>query len=119
MGSTMVAMMIMVGAAQHTPSYFEQTSARVFASFHAFKTVHTTEEEQNPLQQHRDLDALMLPGGAPSMQAGAMGSMVMGAAVVLAAHAPKRLRPIVDGPVHVGPALFEGGGMGAGIGGRF
>ena len=53
------------------------------------------------------------------MQSGALGSMVMGAAVVLAAHAPKRVRAIVDGPVHVGPALFEGGGMGAGVGGRF
>ena len=53
------------------------------------------------------------------MQSGAMGSAVMGAAVVLAAHAPTRLRAVVDGPVHVGPALFEGGGMGAGVGGRF
>ena len=53
------------------------------------------------------------------MQSAALGSMVMGAAVVLAAHAPAGLRPLVDGPVHVGPALFVGGGMGAAVGGRF
>jgi hypothetical protein len=119
MGSTMVAMMVIAGVAHHTPSYFEQKAAQVFASFHTFKTARTAAEEQDPLQQARDRDALLLPGGAVSMRSGALGSMVMGAAVVLAAHAPAQLRPIVDGPVHVGPALFEGGGMGAGIGARF
>jgi hypothetical protein len=37
---------------------------------------------------------------------------------VMAAHAPRGLRVIFDGPVHLGPAVFNGGGMGAGIGGR-
>jgi len=58
-------------------------------------------------------------GRAQNLQSGALGSAVMGAAVVFAAHAPARVRAIVDGPVHVGPALLEGGGMGAGVGGRF
>ena len=79
----------------------------------------TVEEDQNRLQQCRERDTLLWGGRTQSMQSGAMGSMVMGAAVVLAAHAPKRVRAVVDGRVHVGPALFEGGGMGAGVGGRF
>jgi hypothetical protein len=37
---------------------------------------------------------------------------------VLSAHAPRPFRVIFDGPVHVGPAIFDGGGMGAGIAGR-
>lgn len=119
MGSTMVAMMLVVGAGQHAPSYFEQKSAQVFASFLTFKAARTVEEDQNHVQEMRESDALLLPGGRASMESGAMGSAVMGAAIVLAAHAPDRLRPLVDGRVHVGPALFDGGGMGAGLGGRF
>jgi hypothetical protein len=38
---------------------------------------------------------------------------------VLAAHAPAPLRPLFDSRVHLGPAVFEGGGMGAGVGGTF
>jgi hypothetical protein len=119
MGSTMFAMVLVLGVGHHQPSYFEEKSAQVFASFLSFATARTVEEDQNRLQEHRDRDTLLLPGGRASLEAGAAGSMVMGAAVVLAAHAPKRMRAIVDGPVHVGPAMFEGGGMGAGVGGRF
>ncbi len=119
MGSTMVAMVMLAGISHHTPSYFEEKSAQVFASFWTFKAAHTVEESQNPLAQLRERDALLLPGGRASVQAGATGAMMLGAAVVFAAHAPRPLRPLVDGPVHVGPSLFDGGGMGAGIGGRF
>ncbi len=117
---TMLAMMMIVGApTHHAASYFEAKNEQVIRSFLLFKTAHTVEREQNLLGLQRERDALLLGGRAPSLQAGAMGSAVMGAAVVLAAHAPARLRAVVDGPVHVGPALFEGGGMGAGVGGRF
>ena len=119
MGSTMMAMMFVVGVGNHTPTYFEQKSAQVFASFLSFHAARTVEQEQNRLQDLRERDALLLPGGRASMQSGAMGSMVMGATIVLAAHAPDKLRPLVDGRVHVGPALFDGGGMGAGVGGHF
>jgi hypothetical protein len=34
------------------------------------------------------------------------------------AHAPRRLRLLFDGPVHLGPAILDGGGMGMGIGVR-
>jgi hypothetical protein len=40
------------------------------------------------------------------------------AATILSAHAPRPLRVLFDGPVHFGPAIFDGGGMGAGIAGR-
>lgn len=119
MGSPLLVMALIVGASHHAPSYVEQKSAQVLASFLAFKSAHRAEEAQNPLQQQRDRDALLLGGRAPSLQSGAMGAMLMGGAVFVAAHAPARLRPIVDGKVHFGPALFEGGGMGAGVGGRF
>jgi len=116
----MLAMMMIVGApSHHAASYFEQTSGKVLRAFVQLKTAHTEEVEENGLEQARARDALLLGGRAPSLQAGALGSMVMGAAVVFAAHAPARLRPLVDGPVHFGPALFDGGGMGAAIAGRF
>lgn len=116
----MLAMMMVVGVS-HQPheSYVEQKNAAVMRSFLTFKSERTVEEGQNRVQQARDRDQLLLGGRAPSLQAGALGSMVMGAAVVLVAHAPKCVRAIVDGPVHIGPALFEGGGMGAGVGARF
>ena len=121
MGTTMLTLILVLGAPHkpHHQTYFEQKSAQVMRSFLVFSEARTVEEEQNRLQHLRDRDALMLGGRAPSMQAGGLGSMVMGAAIVLAAHAPDKLRPLVDGPVHVGPALFDGGGMGAGVGGRF
>ena len=122
MGTTMLMLITVLGApAQkpHQPTYFEQKNAQVMHAFLVFDGVRTVEEDQNRLQQLRDRDAILWGGRTPSMQAGGLGSMVMGAAVVLAAHAPARLRPLVDGPVHVGPALFDGGGMGAGVGGRF
>src|SRR4051794_18718034 len=118
---TMLAMMMIVGAptGHRQATYVETKTEQVMRSFLVLKTAHTVEREQNALHEARERDALMLGGRTQSMQSGALGSMVMGAAVVLSAHAPARLRPIVDGVVHVGPALFEGGGMGAGVAGRF
>lgn len=101
-------------------SYVELKSDQVFAAFLMFVPAHTVEQEQDRLSAMRERDALLLGDGhSPSMQASAVGAMMMGATIVLAAHAPERLRPLVDGVVHVGPAVFDGGGMGAGIGARF
>jgi hypothetical protein len=101
------------------PSFVESKRDQVLAAFLSFAAARTVEQQQDRLGAARARDALLRPGGAPSLQAGAMGAVMMSAAVFVAAHAPARLRPLVDGPVHLGPALFEGGGMGAGIGGRF
>ena len=100
-------------------SYVEHKSDQVFAAFLLFQPARTVEQQQNRLGAARERDALLIAGGSPSTQAGAFGAMMMSATIVLAAHAPERLRPIVDGAVHVGPAVFDGGGMGAGLGGRF
>jgi hypothetical protein len=35
------------------------------------------------------------------------------------AHAPKPLRFLFDKRIHLGPAMFENGGMGGGLGGSF
>ena len=48
----------------------------------------------------------------------ALGMAMFGATTILSAHVPRPLRVIFDGPVHLGPAIFDGGGMGAGIAGR-
>jgi hypothetical protein len=116
---TMLAMLMVVGAPSHHATYFEAKNAQVMRAFLLFKTAQPVEREQNLLGLARERDALLWGGRAPSLQSGALGSAVMGAAVVLAAHVPGKARVVVDGPVHVGPALFEGGGMGAGVGGRF
>jgi hypothetical protein len=101
-------------------SYVETRNDRVIAAFWMFTTVQEFERQQNPLEGPRERDALLLPGGAPSMRAAGMGAAMMGAAVALAAHAPEKVRAVVvDGRVHFGPALFEEGGMGVGIGGKF
>jgi hypothetical protein len=130
MRSTMLAMALILAlgpeaaadepATLHRKSYVESKSDQVFAAFLMFMTAHEFEQQQDRLGQARERDQLQLvPGGVPSMRAGAMGVALLGAAVVLAAHVPDRLRVIVNGPVHVGPAMFEEGGMGAGVGGRF
>jgi hypothetical protein len=120
MGTTMLAIAMVLGVSNpHHETYLEHKNAAVMRSFLIFKSARTVEQEQSRLQQLRERDELLLGGRAASMQSGALGSMVMGAAVVFAAHAPGKLRALVDGRVHVGPALFEGGGMGAGVGWRF
>lgn len=70
------------------------------------------------LEMRRDRDRLLLfrepqPGGGMGL-----GVMMFGAMTVLSAHAPGAFRALFDGPVHLGPAIFDGGGMGAGIAGR-
>jgi hypothetical protein len=101
-------------------SYVATHSAQVLHAFIKFSTARGVEQQQDRLTTLRDRDALLLPAGTtPSARAGSYGALMMGASIVLAAHAPARLRPIFDGRVHAGPALLDGGGMGAGVAGRF
>ena len=76
-------------------------------------------EAGDALEVRRDGDRLVLFRG-PQAQGAAVGlGLVMFAATtILSAHAPRPLRVLFDGPVHLGPAIFDGGGMGAGIAGR-
>ena len=71
------------------------------------------------LEVRRERDRLML-FRAPQSQGEAVGIglAMFAATTILSAHAPRPLRVVFDGPVHLGPAIFDGGGMGAGIGAR-
>ncbi|HWE28530.1 MAG TPA: hypothetical protein VHB97_11035 [Polyangia bacterium] len=94
------------------PSYFEQHSARVERDLLLFQHGYT-------LDKMRERDTLELYGPTP----GSTGSTTIGvgmfsAVVVTAAHTPSLLRFAFDQSMHLGPAVFDGGGMGAGFGGR-
>jgi hypothetical protein len=103
---------------KHTASYVESHSLQVMHSMLRFRTVRGLEQQQNPLDWYRDRDHLAL--FAPSQtQSASYGVALFGAVTVLAAHAPRALQVVFAGPVHLGPAIFDGGGLGAGVGGRF
>ena len=95
------------------PSYFEEHSARVDHDMLFFEHGYT-------LADMRERDALRLYGPTPGNEmSGLDGAAVLAGAVVVAAHAPRPVRRLLDGRWHVGPAILYGGGMGAGAGGRF
>lgn len=72
------------------------------------------------LEVRRERDKMLLFRGPQPAQGGsiALGAAMFGATTILSAHAPRPLRVVFDGPAHLGPAIFDGGGMGAGIAGR-
>jgi hypothetical protein len=76
-------------------------------------------ESADGLEVRRDRDRLVLFRG-PQAQgtAVATGLAMFVATTILSAHAPRAVRALFDGPIHLGPAIFDGGGMGAGIAGR-
>lgn len=95
----------------HAPTYFQEHSARVTHDILTFQHGYT-------LETMRERDALLLYGGTPgTAQSTARGIGVFSTAVVSAAHAPLPLRFAFDHRIHLGPAIFDGGGMGAGLGG--
>ena len=92
-------------------SYFDSHAARVERNLLIFQNGYT-------IDQMRQRDTFLLygrPAGGPAATVGGIG--VFSAVVVSVAHAPTPLRPLFDRRLHVGPAVFDGGGMGAGIGG--
>jgi hypothetical protein len=76
-------------------------------------------EGGDALEVRRDRDRLVLFRG-PQSQGGAVavGLAMFAATTIMSAHAPRALRFLFDQSVHFGPAIFDGGGMGAGIAGR-
>ena len=93
-------------------SYFEAHEQLVMRDMISFNHSYT-------LDYLRDRDLLRLYGPTPGSTGGvADGIALFSTVVVAAAHLPGRARVLFDHRVHVGPALFEGGGMGAGIGAR-
>ena len=94
------------------PSYFEQHSARVERDLMSFHHGYT-------LETMRERDGLQLYGPTPGTSTStALGVGLFSAVVVSAAHTPHALRFAFDRALHLGPAIFDGGGMGAGFGGR-
>ncbi len=96
-----------------------QRDAEAFRATGKRKWFATTARAADELELRREQDRLLLFRG-PQPRAGAIGIglAMFGATTVLAAHLPRPLRVIFDGPVHLGPAIFPGGGMGAGIAAR-
>jgi hypothetical protein len=135
--ASVVALSVAASARAQTPaalgvhargkSFFAIKNEQVMHAFLRFQALpnapnapNAIDRAQDRLQSLRDRDALLLPAGrVPSLAAGGLGAAMLGATIVLAAHAPAPLRPLFDARVHFGPALFDGGGMGAGSGGRF
>jgi hypothetical protein len=97
------------------PNYFAAHNDMVQRAFLKFSTVQAPQVDR--LQTLRERDRLLI-FGVNDTQVG-YGVVLFGAVTVLAAHAPAPLRALFDGPVHLGPAVFDQGGIGAGIGGRF
>jgi hypothetical protein len=92
-------------------SYFEQHSLRVERDLLMFQRGYT-------LERMRDRDTLELYGPTPgSATSTAAGIGIFSAIVVSSAHTPAPLRFAFDRSLHLGPAIFDGGGMGAGFGG--
>jgi hypothetical protein len=70
----------------------------------------------DPLEVSRQRDRLLLFRPESSRGAGtALGLGLFSTMIVMSAHLPDPLRVLFDGPVHVGPAIFDDGGMGAGV----
>ena len=93
-------------------SYFEQHSARVERDLLRFQQGYT-------LDRMRERDSLELYGPTPGNGASTVaGAGIFSAVVVGAAHTPNLLRFAFDRSLHLGPAIFDGGGMGAGFGGH-
>jgi hypothetical protein len=94
------------------PTYFERHYARVEHDMLFFDHGYT-------LERMRERDALSLYGPTPgTTMSTALGIGLFSGVVVSAAHTPPFLRFAYDRSFHVGPAIFDGGGMGAGFGGH-
>jgi hypothetical protein len=94
------------------PSYFETHAARVERNLHILRPGYTLEDA-------RERDELRLPGPTPGTSTSTMAGIgLFSFAVFGSAHTPQFLQFAFDRTLHLGPAIFDGGGMGAGFGGR-
>src|SRR5262245_3432642 len=120
----LVGLVVLFGALRsaRAESYVEQRTRHVMNAFMLFSAASAPERQVNAVDLERDKDRLQMfhvVNLRVNTQQFGYGFMVFGAATFLAAHAPDKLRVVLSGPIHLGPAVFEGGGMGAGIAGRF
>src|SRR5690349_20513103 len=89
------------------PSYVQSKNALVQHAFLRFSTAQEYEQQQNRLDLLRDRDRLQLFGLTQNDSNAGYGVAMFAAATILSAHAPWFMRPLFDGPVHVGPAVFD------------
>lgn len=87
-------------------SYFQRHANRVADDMLHFNRSYT-------LESMRERDEWLRFGTVGGPTAAAIGANLFSGAVVTSAHGPRQLRAL-----HLGPAIFDGGGMGAGFGGR-
>lgn len=94
-------------------SYFQQHADMVMRDMLMFHVPYT-------LENMRDRDMLYLYGPTPGTFSSATKGVAMFSGAVLGvAHLPGKARVLFADPrAHIGPALFDNGGMGAGVGGR-
>jgi hypothetical protein len=92
------------------PSLVQEKNRQVWHAFVKMQAPPT-------LESRREIDRLRFFSAASGDVYSGAG--LFAAAVVAAAHAPGPLRPLFDRAWHLGPALLDGGGLGAGLGGRF
>jgi hypothetical protein len=70
------------------------------------------------LELARRRDRLLLFRPKPPIGASlATGVSLFAASLIASAHAPRPLRGLFDGSIHLGPAVFDSGGIGMGVGG--
>jgi hypothetical protein len=120
----LVGLVVLLGTLRsaHAESYVEEHTRYVKNSFVLFAPAAPPERQANAVELERDKDRLRLLqplDPRATLQQTGYGFAMFGAATFVAAHAPDRLRKILSGPLRLGPALFEAGGMGAGIIGLF
>jgi hypothetical protein len=108
---TLIGIVPPVGARK--PELFARAPAKKVAHFF------TPTKIADDLEVRREHDKLLLFRDPQSQGASVgIGLAMFGATTILSAHVPPPFRILFDHPVHLGPAVFDGGGMGAGIAGR-
>ncbi len=89
-------------------------------AFFFFRQAPIGPEQQDDLAVLRERDRLLvLENTQPSTRQIAYGGALLGATIIMTAHAPQALRPIFDARFHLGPAVLDGGGLGAAFGGTW
>jgi hypothetical protein len=101
-------------------SVFAERSRRVMRALLLIQPLLTPEEAQAPyravLRQRERLLLFRPRDAAAALGLGTgLGIALFGATTVLVARAPSRLRVLFGGPARLGPAVLEGGGLGAGF----
>src|SRR5678809_318405 len=101
---TLLCVCMLAGIARAEPdlrkSYVAEHNLRVQRAFLRFSTAPPPDHAADRLEPLRDRDRLLLFHPANDTRVG-YGAALFGAVTVFSAHAPAKLRPLFDGPVHI------------------